>query len=161
MDQDTNKLIDEQLKTLPEPLQRAIVLSPWQTRVQEIARANNLSEPSAESLETETMFVIYRFENQEDFVSNIMRELSLDIAKATMIAGEVDKNVFSPILVRASELKDQKGEETHIIEKEPNVPMIIEREKPMSFEERKKLVPNINSSPNKYEGGKDPYREPI
>ncbi len=34
-------------------------------------------------------------------------------------------------------------------------------EQPLTFEERKKLVPNIPDNKVHYDGGKDPYREPI
>lgn len=180
MDQDTNKLIDEQLKTLPQALQRAIAQTSWRAFVGNVAKSNNLTAPQKESLETEVMLVIYGFEAQSDFLGNIMRELSLDIARATMIANDVDKQVFAPILEKANELQAEAGEETlqsvpeQTVESTPIAStVVVERheeisapaqDKPKStltFEERKKLVPQIPDNKPHYEGGKDPYREPI
>lgn len=180
MDQDTNKLIDEQLKTLPPALQRAIAQTSWRVLVGNVAKNSNLTDPQKESLETETMLVIYGFEPQSDFLGNIMRELSLDIARATMIASDVDKQVFAPILEKANELQAEAGEGTMQSIPEPVVEstpiastVVVERheeisaptiEKPKStltFDERKKLVPQIPDNKTHYDGGKDPYREPI
>ncbi len=179
MEQDSDKLIQEQLKTLPIELQRAIALTPWRNFVGNVARANNLQGDSFKNLETEAMLVIYGFENQNDFVGNIMRELSLDISRATMIAGTVDKQVFSRISNKANELANEKPTDTlqstqnnaiksttlaPSVTVENDLPMIVPNEKAkvaLTFEDRKKLVPSIPDNKHHYEGGKDPYREQI
>ncbi len=179
MDQDNQKIIDEQLRSLPAPLQRAISLTPWRNIVSDISKKFNLDEKSASNLSTETMIVIYMFEKPSDFLRNIMRELSLDIARATMIASDIDKQVFAPILEKANELQAEAGEGTMQSIPEPVVEstpiastVVVERheeisapatEKPkttLTFEERKKLVPNIPDNKQHYQGT-DPYREQI
>lgn len=175
MDRDTDKLIEEQLKTLPQALQRAIALTPWRNLLTNIVKANNLQDEMAKNLETETMLVIYGFESQDDFSSNIMRELSLDVARATIIAGEVDKQVFAVILEKANEFQEASDKETPhssqvipinkpeivssaIVEKKPDLPMVIVKTLP--FEERKKLVPDFLDNKHHYPDNNDPYREP-
>jgi len=178
MDQDTNKLIENQLKTLPQELQRAIAVTPWRNLVGSIAKSNNLDQPKGESLEMETLFVVYGFESQNDFVSNLMRELSINMDKAEKIAGEINVQIFLPILAKANEFsgsnpvetmqtsKEKTPEQTQlaptvVVEKHTDLPMIINRPKTaLTFEERKRLVPNIQSKSN-YSGGIDPYREKI
>lgn len=177
MEQDTNKLMEEQLKSLPLALQRAIALTPWRNFVTDVSRANNLNEDQSKYLETETMLVIYGFENQNDFTNNIVGELSVDISKATAIAKEIDNQVFTIVLSKANELniagkeetlqsgneKDPNIQTTTVIAERPNdLPMVVVGERPktaLTFEERKKLVPNIPDNKVHYEGGKDPYRE--
>lgn len=179
MDQENQKIIDDQLKSLPTPLQRAISLTPWRNIVSDISKKFNLDEKSTSNLTTETMIVVYMFEKPSDFVSNLMRELSIDIARATMLANEVDKQVFAPILDKANQLQEEMGEET--LQSTPEIKsettplattVVVERpeeisasvmDKPktaLTFEERKKLVPNIPSNKTHYQGA-DPYREQI
>lgn len=112
MEQDTTKLIDEQLKSLPQSLQRAIALTEWRVITKNIATANNLDASKSENLETETMLVMYGFENQNDFPSNVARELEIDQVRADMIAREINEQVFTAVLDKANELESQKEGET-------------------------------------------------
>lgn len=110
MDPNQQKLIDDQLKTLPVQLQRAITLTPWRDLVRVVAKNNNLDAGKSESLEMETMLVIYGFEPQGDFSKNLMRELSIDPGRAGMIARNINDSVFSVVLKKANDLLalDQK-----------------------------------------------------
>src|SRR3989344_2377973 len=67
---ETDKLIEEQLKKLPPNLQRAINAVPWKALVQEIGKTNVLDVEQIVSLEQETMFIIYAFESPKDYVAN-------------------------------------------------------------------------------------------
>lgn len=173
--------MEEQLKNLPLALQRAIALTPWRNFVTNVSKANNLNEDQSKNLETETLLVIYGFENQNDFTNNIIGELSLDVSRATAIAKEIENQVFTIVLSKANELNTvgeeetlQSGNEkdqniqtttlatTVIAERSNDLPMVVVGERPktaLTFEERKKLVPNIPDNSSHYEGGKDPYRE--
>lgn len=112
MDQEINKQIEDQLKTLPVPLQRAIALTPWRSTVIEVANNNALSSDQAKSLEMETLFVIYGFESQNDFVSNLTRELGIDEVRSKALSLEIDSKIFSAILDKANELSVSEGTET-------------------------------------------------
>lgn len=107
MENDTDKLIKEQFERLPQPLQRAITLTPWKNLVEEIATSNNLD---AESLETETMLVIYGFESQDDFAGNLTSELAIGADKSAALAKEIDVKIFSAVLEQANKFASEKQE---------------------------------------------------
>lgn len=164
MEQDTDKLIAEQLLTLPVALQRAIALTPWRSLVATVAGANQLQGDAMKSLEAETMLVIYRFESQDDFVGNLMRELSIDNTRATLLAGEVDKQIFAPILTKANEVAQEIKPEvvsTVVAEYHTELPVVNKQGDKPTLEERKHLVPNIPDNRVHYKDSPDPYREPI
>lgn len=205
MEQETDKLIEDQLKTLPQALQRAITLTPWRVLVKNIATANNLDEAKSESLETEAMLVIYGFQPQEELVANITREIAIDPVFASILDKEIDEKVFQVVLDKANEIAATEGEETlqsaasapvEPLEEAPQI--VVEPPKPGEanqksvnlippppeemkleppkaelspsslspggkppLEERKKLVPEMPDNKVHYQGGQDPYREPI
>lgn len=174
-----DKLIEEQFKKLPENVQSALNAVPWKSSVKEIALLNNLSLEKVAAVERETMFILYGFENPDDYVANLMREVSLDEAAADAIATAVNEKIIKtltlelenppksvihnemvPAPVSVPEVAPQnlpmieEGEKVHDvphIEQPANVPI----QKPEA-EKPKIAVPNY-----KYDKGKDPYREPL
>jgi hypothetical protein len=104
MENDTDKLIKEQFESLPEPLQRAITLTPWKELVRKVAQESNLDADKSQALETETMLVMYGFEPQAEFAKNIISELSIDSGGAGNISKSINEKVFSVVLAKAEEL---------------------------------------------------------
>jgi hypothetical protein len=100
---ETEKLIEEQLKTLPLAIQRAIKATPWKQIVQEIGRENALDLEQIASLEQETMLVLYAFEDPNDLLINISREVGVDEVRANIIAESVAKKVFLGIQEKSEE----------------------------------------------------------
>src|SRR3989344_4099335 len=98
---ETDKLIEEQLKKLPPNLQRAINAVPWKALVQEIGKTNVLDVEQIVSLEQETMFIIYAFESPKDYLANIMREVRISEDTALNIAESVADKIFNPILQKS------------------------------------------------------------
>ena len=94
---ENDKLIAEQLKTLPPNLQQAINTVEWKMLVKEIAEANGLNAEQSASLEQETMFIIYAFESPEDYIQNIVREIGIPEDLADTIAESVAEKIFGPI----------------------------------------------------------------
>ncbi len=183
MDTETQKLIDEQFKILPEALQRAITLTPWRNTVYDLAKLNNLDSNKTEKLETEVMLVVYGFESQNDLVKNITDNLPTDITRAKLLVEKIDEQILSEILSQANKIESEGPKETLqsivstntepkegvslastvIVEKHSDLPMIVEN-KPktsLTFEERKKLVPNLPDNKSHYADKIDPYREQI
>ena len=117
---ETDKLIEEQWKTLPPHLQGAIKAVPWKALVQEIGRANALDAEQIVSLEQETMFIIYGFENPNDYVSNVTGNVGISEEIAYTIAESVVDKIFDPILKKSEEEKTvtEKSEEPIVITKE-------------------------------------------
>ena len=72
---ETNQLIEEQFKKLPSGLRWAINNVPWKASVMEIGKANALDPEQIASLEQEVMLVMYGFEDPNDFVANVAREV--------------------------------------------------------------------------------------
>ena len=166
------KLIEEQLKTLPPNLQQAINAVPWKTLVQEIGKAKTLDAEQIVALEQETMFIIHAFENPNDYVSNIVREVGVSEEVAYTIAESVANKIFDPILEKSEEHENAKeshanlpmieeGEVAHdVAHVEPTIQParqdLTGSESPKPKEETKPSLPDY-----RYEGGKDPYREPL
>lgn len=115
MENDTDKLIKEQLDTLPESLQRAIASVPWKTLVQQIGKENSLSTEQLESLERETMFIIYAFEPIEDYTANLMREIQIDESLATTIAEMINEKIFEVIALKVEGAEKEKSSNEPII----------------------------------------------
>lgn len=120
------KLIDEQFNALPVNLQRAINSVPWKIYIQNIARENNLDEEQAESLERETMFVIYGFEAHNDYISNLIQNIGVPEKQALGLAESVSNKIFDSILQKADELEGNTNNSSK--ETTGNLPMVEEGE---------------------------------
>ena len=106
-----DKLIEEQIKTLPPDLVRAIQAMPWKKLVREVGEQNNLTEEQISALEQETMFILYAFEPPEDYISNLLREMGVTEDVAFGIAETINEKIFEPILTKSEELKGKDKEE--------------------------------------------------
>ncbi|MDO8589881.1 MAG: hypothetical protein Q7R69_01240 [bacterium] len=166
--EDRDKLIANQLKKLPEALQQAIRVVPWKSVVKEIALLNKLDLAQIVAVERETMFVIYGFEDEKNYLSNVMREAKLDEAMATTITAALNERVFKVIVNKVNESGPaSQNAATNVPEIPPaNLPMIEKGEvvhdaaptvtKEIKIEKSKVSLPDY-----RYPNGKDPYREPL
>src|SRR3989344_2320766 len=174
MENDTNKLIKEQLKTLPQNLQRAIAAVPWKTLVEQIGKENGLNSEQLESLERETMFIIYAFEPAEDYITNIIREVNISEEVAGTIAQSVAEKILDYISKQADEFGNEvKKEETPAIaadihpmiepgETVHTVPHVEQKVNPPVPEIKPEVKkPEVSIPDYRYGKGKDPYREPL
>lgn len=177
------KLIENQFKTLPPNLQKAINTVPWKAVVQEIGKANALDTEQITSLEQETMLILYAFEKPDDFIINITREIGINDEKAGLIAEDIANKIFAVIQKKSEETESQPAPEpTKVPEIPPtNLPMVEKEEvvhdvphveqpiatppptptaaKPESEIKSDSKI-TIPENPH-YPGGKDPYREPL
>lgn len=175
---ETDKLIEEQFKTLPPSLQQAINAVPWKSSIKEIVMPNKLSQEQADAAERETMFILYGFENSDDYIANLMREMQISEEMAIAIAEAVNERIFKTITQKVEELEKQKSSVavSSIPEVPPtNLPMVEKGEvahdvKPQAAEvgsmkngvRKDGEKPKIASTPDyRYGNGKDPYREPL
>lgn len=167
---ETEKFVEDQFKRLPEALQKALNIIPWKSSVKEIAISNGLSSEQTETLERETMFIIYGFENPADYIANIMREVEINEEVATNIAETVNEKIFEAIAQKLEGLDRPTSETPH------NLPMVekgeVAHEVPhveiqnnelgiKNNEVKKDEKPKISVPDYRYEAGKDPYREPL
>jgi len=180
---ETDKLIEEQLKKLPPNLQRAINAVPWKALVQEIGKTNVLDVEQIVSLEQETMFIIYAFESPKDYLANIMREVRISEDTALNIAESVADKIFNPILQKSEgsektiKTKTESPAPVSAPEIPPvNLPMVEQNEgvhdvphvEPTT-DNRQSTTSTIKQEPQpqvplpnyRYPNNKDPYREPL
>lgn len=175
---ETDKLIEEQLKTLPLELQQAIESVPWKNLVQEIGKQNNLTKEQVSSLEQETMLIIYGFENPTDYSANLVREVGLDQTAAENLASAVWDKILGPISQKV-EVKEsgipeipsvnlpvveppfaqdtimvKKGEVAHEV---PHAEPTTSNQRPTT--EKPKI--SVSAPDYRYPENKDPYREPL
>lgn len=107
MENETEKLIQEQLTKLPARLRGAIEATPWKPLVQEIGKENGLDPEQLSSLEQETMLIIYAFEPPESFVENIKNEAGVTEETALILAESIAEKIFDPILKKVGELRKE------------------------------------------------------
>lgn len=109
MDSETEKTIAEQMKKLPKDIIAAIVSVDFKSKLQEITTRQKLLIDQAGKLEMETTLVMIGLEPLADYVSNLQREMGLNIVRAKEIAMDVSEHIFKPI--RESLKKMNEGEE--------------------------------------------------
>ncbi|MEK7176985.1 MAG: hypothetical protein AAB719_01685 [Patescibacteria group bacterium] len=171
------KLIKEQFDKLPSNLQQAISALPWKALVEEIGKSNALDPEQIVSLEQETMFVLYAFENPDDFVQNIIRAVSVSQETANKIGDSVAEKILGPIVEKSIGEKKVSGDNLPMVEEgevahsvphvEPaRTTEVVPRQndfvglesggEPPKPKETKTSLPDY-----RYGEGKDPYREPL
>lgn len=97
MDDETQKIITEQMKKLPKDVVEAIVSVDYKKKLQEITVKQKLLIDSAGKLEMETTLVMIGLEPLADYVGNLQREMGLSVVRAKEIALDVSENIFKPI----------------------------------------------------------------
>lgn len=158
------RLIKEQWDKLSPELQRTIEALPWKSLAKEIGQANALDNEQLVSLERETMFVLYGFENPADLVANITREVGISEEKALTVAEALAEKIFEPISTKigvgsgssAGLPMVEEGERVHEV---PHVetPSPTQPATPTQPEPKVKTpLPDY-----RYPDGTDPYREPL
>ena len=98
-----DKLIKEQFDKLPQSLRQAIEAVPWKELVQRIGKENNFNAEQLNSLEQETMFVIYAFESPQDYVLNLVREMEVAEDTALNIVEAINEKIFKVISTKVGE----------------------------------------------------------
>jgi hypothetical protein len=97
MDQETQKIIAEQMKKLPKDVIAAIISVDYKTKLVEITHRQKLLIDQAGKLEMETTLVMMGLEPLADFIGNIEREMGLNTIRAKEVALDVSENIFKPI----------------------------------------------------------------
>lgn len=115
MDNDTQKIIANQIATLPEDVRKAISSVDYASQLQEIVKRNKLLIDQAGKLETETTLTLIGLEPLNDYVTNISRELGIPMQKAIIIAHDADDLIFKNIRDSLRKMNDQ------VLEEEPGV----------------------------------------
>ena len=133
---DLEKLTQEQLGTLPLPLQEAIKTMPWKDGVRGIGASNGLTNEQINSLNTETLLIIYGVEPQGNYKANLVRELGLDEQKINTLIKDMGEEVFNPILTMANALDSINTPKQELEIEAPKPEILI----PQSTTENKPVV---------------------
>ncbi len=115
MNDDNQKLIDEQFERLPPFLKKAINFVPWKSKANEIAMLHNLSLEQTAVVERETMLILYGFDDPANFPDNLIREAHIGEDIALDIANEVNEKILNPISEKADELEKKGGASNPVI----------------------------------------------
>lgn len=97
MNNDTDKLIKDQVNSLPLNVRESINRIPWKNKIKDIAKREGLDEEKSTALETETMFILFGFLSFETYVENIIREIGLDQEMANRISDSVYNEIILEI----------------------------------------------------------------
>jgi len=97
MDEETQKIIDEQLKRLPKDVKEAIISVDYKAKLQEIVKRQKLLIDQAGKLETETSLIMIGLEPLTDYINNLQKELNVSALRAKEISLDVSENIFKPI----------------------------------------------------------------
>ncbi len=184
--QDQKKIIKELYLSATDEIANAVTSDETMNVLDEIARKNSLNAADRATLEKVVTDVILGIKSKESMLNELKSNIKNTNINAQLIKNDIDSRIIS--IIPKDKLNEQRrraemamtGKEgilhstpeikkvettlapTVIAEKQNDLPMIVNKPKTaLTFEERKKLVPNIPSNTVHYEGGKDPYREPI
>lgn len=101
MNEELDKLVQEQAQKLPPELRKGIEAVPWKTLIREIAVSNSVPQEKLETVERETMLVIYGFDALGNYIDNLSREAGLTEDTAIAIAEAANQKIFSEISKKA------------------------------------------------------------
>jgi hypothetical protein len=125
MDEETQKIIAEQMKILPKEIVAAIISVDYKTKLQQITQRQKLMIDQAGKLEMETTLVMIGLEPLADYVNNLQRELEITSTRAEEIALDVSENIFKGI--RA--FLEKMDEEMLTVEENSEIKGEVEQEK--------------------------------
>jgi hypothetical protein len=111
MDEETQKIIEEQMKILPADVKTAIISVDYKKKLEEITKRQRLMIDQAGKLEMETTLVMIGLEPLADYIDNIVRELGLNEVRAKEVAIDVSDNIFKPIRESLQKMNDDLEEE--------------------------------------------------
>lgn len=148
MDEETKKIISDQMAILPEDVKKAISSVDYRVQLQEVVKRNHLLIDQAGALETETTLTLLGLETLKDYVENISRELALPRDKAILVAHDVDELIFKNVRESLQRINDETlEEEQEILEREQgNNTELLDRESVMSGIEDPKNIPEESIS---------------
>lgn len=115
MDQETQKLIDEQFLKLPKNFQEAISSIPWEKTIDETLSSISLTSEQKESAKRETILVIYGFDDPASYLKNLINEAGIPPKDALFIAEKASGNIFETLFNKAQEFEKNKSDDPVII----------------------------------------------
>ena len=126
MENDTNKIIEEQLNSLPEELRKTILNSGWEKKVHNLAKKHELHIDQEGDLVNETFLVLLGLELAKNFQQNLTGNIHVDQATAEALVNEIGAEIFAPIREHLQNIESNEeekpeeklGEPTEVLNRE-------------------------------------------
>lgn len=115
---DTQKIIQEQFKTLPKTLQDAILTADLPGKMKMISEKHKLHIDKAAIFENETMLIMLGLENHTDYADNLKKEMGISDEVAQEITKDVNDQIFLPIRESLKEMENKNIEEAETEQRE-------------------------------------------
>ncbi len=148
--QDNDKDFKDYIETLPPELKQAIYSIDYPKKLQEVVKNNKLMIDQAGKLEAETTLVMAGIEPMNKYLGNLVVNVGLSSAQASLVAHDVNELIFKNIREALKQINDQILEEDKIIaetekvqafEKEPTKEEVLEGiEHPENIKENEQSI---------------------
>jgi hypothetical protein len=118
MDEETKKIISEQMEKLPKVVQDIITNSGWQKKIDSISKKYSLHIDQEGDLQTETFLVMLGLENSDDFQKNLTQNLGLSSLVSVQVTQEINELIFKPIRTELQKEDESQPEGEKELKKE-------------------------------------------
>lgn len=98
MENETEKIIEEQIEKLPKEIIDFILSGGWNTNIVEIGSLYNLSREEIIAFKREVLLVLVGLTHPDEFSEVLAREVGLQGAVLEAIVKNVEEKIFAPIL---------------------------------------------------------------
>ncbi|MFA6340881.1 MAG: hypothetical protein WCX27_01400 [Candidatus Paceibacterota bacterium] len=156
MNEETKKIIAEQMEAIPKELKDAIFSPDYPIRLQEIVKNNKLMIDQAGNLETETTLVMLGLEPLEDYIDNLINNVGLSRNLAFVVAHDVNETIFKNIRESLKKISEQRKEadtqekavsQPEVVLSAPQVAETIQTIKPTeNIETKPNLLPEVEDA---------------
>lgn len=109
MENDTNKIIAEQLKRLPPELKQALASIDMTSHLQALRNKYSLLIDKLGILETEIWLVMLGLESPDEFTNNLMRHVGLSANDATLISKDINERIFLSIRTALRQIQEKEA----------------------------------------------------
>ena len=145
------QVLQYQYKGLPEALQKAVGSEDWKNTLKTLGWKYNLSSEDSESLNVETMLVLFGLESYKDFKRNLSDQgFALPQEKINAIADEINSTIFKSVRSSLDEVDSKEDENKPVMTDGGEVlsrgQVLQEIENPIKTPMAYEKISNINTS---------------
>ena len=141
--------IKHALSTLPNNIQNAVNVFPWETKVPGITVKYNMQIDEASVFQQETMKVVVGLSSSQDYKKNLMKSLNINSNLAESLVFEANTHIFKELQNLAfnrnnsshDEIKEEmKTEGVHLIDHDEDMTVDDPHKKEVATEPEKKTI---------------------
>lgn len=93
----SEQILKARFEQLPEGVKEAIIATPWEDKLAQIAGKHRLHIDQADRLDKETIIVMFGLEHPDNLVYNLAKHLEVSEEKAEAIAEDLNNEIFLKI----------------------------------------------------------------